>query len=327
MAPTLRWGIIGPGWIAERFVGAVQRNTAQTVLAVGSRGADRSAAFAAKHGIERSYGSYEALLADPDVDVVYVATPHNAHFPCARLAVAAGKHTVVEKPLALNASQAAELRDLAQSRGVFVMEALWTMFLPKFDVIRRLLADGALGDVNTVLADHGEYFEAGHRILRHDLAGGPMLDLGTYPVSFAGFVLGPFDEVRALGQPHPAGVNGQVSAVLATSTGAQAVVNTTVLANTPTTGSIAGTAATLAIAGPFYQPGPMTLTSVSGQRLVYDEPAIGHEGLFYEAAEAARCIADGRTESPLRPLADSIATLTTMDEIRRQIEQVFDEER
>jgi predicted dehydrogenase len=327
VAPTLRWGVIGPGWIAERFVGAVQRNTGQRVLAVASRQTERSAAFAARHGIERSYGSYEQLLADPDVDVVYVATPHNAHFPCARSAISAGKHTVVEKPLALNAVQAGALRDLAAASGVFLMEALWSVFLPKFDVIRQLLADGVFGDVHTVLADHGEHFEAGHRILRHDLAGGPMLDLGTYPVSFAGFVLGEADRVRAVGEPHLAGVNGQVSAVLATTSGAQAVLNTTVFANTPTTGSICGTAATLAIDGPFYQPGPMTLTSVQGDRLTYDEPTIAHEGLFFEAAEAARCIGDGRTESPLRPVEDSVATLRVMDEIRRQIGDVFDEER
>ena len=325
-APALRWGIIGPGWIAERFVGAVQRNTGQTMLAVGSRGAARSAAFAARHGVERSYGSYEALLADPDVDVVYVATPHNAHYPLAKLAIRAGKPTVVEKPIALNAAQATELRDLAAANGVFLMEALWTVFLPKFDVVRQLLTDGVFGDIHSVLADHGEHFEADHRILRHDLAGGPMLDLGTYPVSFAQFVLGAPTEVIATGRPHPAGVNGQVSVILSTDA-AQAVVHTTVFANTPTTGAIAGTAATLTIAGPFYQPGPMTLTSVDGAVLRYDEPAVAHEGLFFEAAEAARCIADGRLESPLRPLADSVATLTTMDEMRRQIGQVFDEEK
>ena len=324
-APTLRWGVIGPGWIAEPFVDAVQRNTNQIVLAIGSRGADRSAAFARRHGIERSYGSYDALVADPDIDVVYVATPHNAHHPCAKLSVEAGKNTVVEKPIALNAGQAGELRDLAAIRGVFLMEALWTLFLPKFDIIRQLLTDSVFGDVHTVLADHGEYFEADHRILRHDLAGGPMLDMGTYPVSFAGFVFGEPSQIQAIGQPHPAGINGQVSAILGT-TSAQAVVHTTVFANTPTTGSICGTAGTLTIDGPFYQPGPMTITSVKGQRLVYDEPAISHDGLYFEAAEAARCIADGRVESAIRPLADSIATLRVMDEIRRQIGQVFDEE-
>ena len=160
------------------------------MVAVGSRDHARSAGFAQSFGIERAYGSYEELVGDRDVDVVYVATPHNAHFPCAALALQAGKHALVEKPLALNAAQAERLAELARAANVFCMEALWTMFLPKFDVIRQLLADGALGDIHSVQADHGEFFEAGHRILRADLAGGPLLDLGTYPVSFATWVLG-----------------------------------------------------------------------------------------------------------------------------------------
>ena len=108
-APPLRWGVIGPGWIAERFIGSVRRHTRQQVLAVGSRDLGRSTAFAAKHGIDRAYGSYQDLLADPDIDVVYIATPHNAHLPHALLALEAGKHTVVEKPLALNEVQRARV--------------------------------------------------------------------------------------------------------------------------------------------------------------------------------------------------------------------------
>jgi predicted dehydrogenase len=330
-APTLRWGVIGPGWIAERFVGSVQRNTAQQVVAVGSRTPARSAAFASGFGIDSAYGSYEELVGDPDVDVVYIATPHNAHFPCARLALEAGKHVLVEKPLALNAAQAEQLAELATAQGVFCMEALWTLFLPKFDVIRQLLADGALGEIRTVQADHGEHFAPGHRILRADLAGGPMLDLGTYPVSFATWVLGAPSRVLATGQPHPAGVNGQVSMILNDARANQAVLHTTVFSNTPTTGAIAGTAGTLTIPGPFYQPGPMTLTGVGGAgqgaSLTWDEPRIAHEALFFEAAEVARCVSAGMIESPLRPLADSIGTLAVIDEVRRQIGQIFDEER
>ena len=200
-APALRWGIIGPGWIAERFTASLQRHTRQQVVAVGSRNAERSAEFAARHGIERAHGSYEELVADPGVDVVYVATPHNGHHPCARLALGAGKHTLVEKPIGLNAAQAAEIAALATSQGVFCMVALWTFFLPKFDVIGQLLADGALGEVRTVSADHGEYFTADHRIMRPDLAGGPLLDLGTCPVSLADWVLGPPAGVLPPGSP------------------------------------------------------------------------------------------------------------------------------
>jgi predicted dehydrogenase len=319
-APALRWGVLGTGWIADRFVRALRRHTRQRVLAVGSRDAGRSAAFAADHGLPRGYGSYEQLVADPDLDVVYVATPHPAHHPCARLALDAGKHVLVEKPLALNAAQAADIARLAADRGRFCMEALWTFFLPKFDVVRQLLDDGALGEVRTVQADHGEWFAAGHRILRADLAGGPLLDLGTYPLSLATWVLGAPERVLAAGQPHPAGVNGQAAVVLADARGNQAVLHTTLLSDTPTSAAIAGTAATLTLPGPFYQPGDLVLTSAGGdRRLTVTEPRTAHDALHFEAAEVARRIAEGRLESPIRPLAESILTLQVMDEIRRQI--------
>ena len=326
-APSLRWGVIAPGWIAERFIGSLQRHTRQRVIAIGSRDLGRSTAFAGKHGIERAYGSYEELVADPDVDVVYIATPHNAHFPCARLSLLSGKHTLVEKPIALNAAQATELTAQAAAQGVFFMEALWTMFLPKFDVIRQLLSSGALGEIRTVIADNGEYFSDNHRIMRHDLAGGPLLDLGTYPISFAVWVLGEPTLVQAAGQAHPSGVNGQATAILTDSAGNQAVINTTLFSNTPTTGVIAGTAATLTIPGPYYQPGDMTLSFATGEVLTYTEPSVAHDALYFEAAEVARCIGSGRLESPLRPLADSVATMRVVDEIRRQLGIVFDEER
>ena len=319
-APALRWGVLGTGWIADRFVRSLRRHTRQQVLAVGSRDAGRSAAFAGRHGLPRGYGSYEQLVADPDLDVVYVATPHPAHLPCARLALEAGRHTLVEKPLGLDAAQAAEIARLAADRGRFCAEALWTFFLPKFDVVRQLLEDGALGEVRTVQAEYGEWFAAGHRILRPELAGGPLLDLGTYPVSLATWVLGTPERVLAAGQPHPAGVNGQAGAILCDPRGNQAVLHTTLLSNTPTTAAIAGTEATLTLPGPFHQPGDLLLTSADGaRRLAFSEPRTAHDALHFEAAEVARCIAAGRLESPVRPLADSILTLQVMDEIRRQL--------
>ena len=323
-APALRWGVLGTGWIAERFIGSLQRHTRQQLLAVGSPDAGRSAAFAGRLGLPRAYGSYEELVADPDVDVVYVATPHPAHHPCARLALEAGKHTLVEKPLALNAAQATEIAQLAADRGRFCAEALWTFFLPKFDIVRQLLDDGALGEVRTVQADHGEHFTAGHRILRADLAGGPLLDLGTYPVSLATWVLGPPQRVVAVGQPHPAGVNGQAAAILRDSAGNQAVLHTTLFSNTPTAAAIAGTHATLTLPGPFYQPGDLLLASADGDRqLRFTEPRAAHDALHFEAAEVARCISAGRLESPIRPLCQSITTLKVMDEIRRQLGDAF----
>ena len=327
-APALRWGVLGTGWIAERFVRSVQRNTSQRIEAIGSRGGDRSAAFAARFGVPSSHGSYEDLVADPNIDVVYVATPHNAHLSGARLALQAGKHVLVEKPLAVNATQATEIAELAARSGLFCMEALWTFFLPKFDVIRQILDSGALGEIRTVLAEYGEYFTADHRIMRLDLAGGPLLDLGTYPVSFATWVLGAPERVLAAGQRHDTGVNGQASAILCDARGNQAVVHTTLYSNTPTTAVVAGTHGTLTLPGPFYQPGDIVLTSAGGdRRLTYTEPRTAHDALYFEAAEVARCVSAGRRESPIRPVGDSIETLRVVDEIRRQIGVVFPDER
>ena len=327
-APTLRWGILGTGWIAERFTGALRRSTRQQVVAVGSRSMASAKDFAEQVGVGRAHGSYADLVADPEVDVVYVATPHNHHRPHALLALDAGKHVLVEKPIGLSAAEAQEVAARAAERGVFCAEAMWTFFLPRYDVVRQLLDDGVLGDVRTVLADHGEWFPDTHRILRHDLAGGALLDLGTYPVALANWVLGEPEQVVAVGQDVPGGeVHGQVSAVLRHGGGNQSVINTTVLADTPNRAVLAGDRATLVVEGPFFAPGDLVLTSAGKEStLHWSEPAVGHDALYVTAAEAARRIAAGDTETPLRPLADAVATLRVVDEIRRQIGVTFVEE-
>jgi predicted dehydrogenase len=325
-APPLRWGVLGTGWIAQRFTAALHAWTRQRVYAVGSRSVATARRFAdsiGAAGAQAAYGSYAELVADPAVDVVYVATPHNFHHPHARLALEAGKHVVVEKPMGLDAGECRDLAALAAARGRFCMEATWTLFLPKFDVIRQLLEDGVLGEVHAVLADMGEHFGPEHRIMRADLAGGPLLDLGTYPATLATWVLGAPAEVTALGSPAPSGVNGQIGAVLRTARGQLGVLHTTLHGNTPTTAAISGSRATLAIDGPFYQPGGFTVTATDGSSLRHDEPAVAHAALHFEAAEVARCIAAGMSESPLRPLADTVATLEVMDAIRHQVGIVY----
>jgi predicted dehydrogenase len=327
-APALRWGVLGTGWIVEKFTGSLRRNTRQEVVAVGSRSIGSAKDFAERIGVGRAHGSYDDLVADPGVDVVYVATPHNFHHRHALLALDAGKHVLVEKPIALNAAQASEIAARGAERGVYCAEALWTFYLPRYDVIRQLLDDGVLGDVRTLLANHGEWFPDTHRILRHDLAGGALLDLGTYPLAFASWVLGEPEQVVAIGQDVPGGeVHGQVSAMLRHPGGAQSVINTTVMADTPNDAALAGTRATLAFDAPFYQPGGLTLTSAGKESAIrYTEPAIGHDGLYVSAVEAARRITAGETVTPLRPLADSVAALALVDEVRRQIGVTFLEE-
>lgn len=323
-APSLRWGILGSGWIAHRFTESVQAHTSQVIAAVASRSLARSTKFAGSFGIPAAYGSYAELVDDPDVDVVYVCTSHTEHHAAAVLALDAGKHVLIEKPIGINAHQGRDIARRAGMAGVFAAEAMWTFFLPKFDVIRQVLAEGKLGAVTTVLAEYGEYFEPSHRIFDSELAGGPLLDLGTYPLALVTEVLGRPERLHAMGQPHASGVNAQLSAVMQFSGGAQAIINTHVHNFTPTAATIVGTAATLTIDGPFNMPGGFEIRYPDGTRHRYDEPQGAHfEGLHYEAAAVARSIAAGETVSRERPLHSSIRTMEAADEIRRQLSIQF----
>ncbi len=326
-APPLRWGILGTGWIAQRFTESLQAHTTQRVVAVGSRSQTSADRFAGRFGIPRAHSSYDALVADDGVDVIYVATPHNHHFPDAMRAIHAGKHVLIEKPIGLNADQARQIQREAGAQQVMAMEALWTLFLPKFDIVRQLLLDGALGLIHTVFADHGQYFESDHRILRRDLAGGPMLDLMTYPASFANWVLGVPREIIARTMWAPSDVTGQTAIMLVHDDGAQAMLHSSVLGRTPTTSAICGAEGMITFDGDFYMPGNFTASDRTGRELHHTEPAVAHVGgLHFQAAEMARRIGAGELVSPIRPLEESIQTMDIMDEARRQIGEIYEEE-
>lgn len=319
-APPVRWGVLAPGGIAGAFVTAVSRYTRQQVVAVGSRSLDRARAFASAHGIERAVGSYAELVGDPEVDVVYIASPHSEHAAQALLGIAAGKHVLVEKAFARNVQEAQRVVDAARAAGVLAMEAMWTRYLPQSDVIAQLLADGVLGEVTTVLADHGQYFtpDPAGRLFNPELAGGALLDLGIYPISFAAFALGAPDLVVATGSLTDAGVDAQVSMTLVSGS-AQACLNTTLRAVTPTTASISGSLGRLELSGPFYSPSTLTLTTADGRAERGPGEITRSMGLCYEAAHVAQLVADGATESPLLPLDETVRILRTVDEIRRQV--------
>jgi len=319
--PSLRWGVLGTGWIASRFVASLQASTTQQVVAVGSRSQRTADAFAAATGIERALGSADGLVAEADVDVVYVATPHHVHLASALTAIDAGKHVLVEKPLGLDALEADRISSAAAAAGVFCMEAMWSLFLPRFDVVRQVLGAGLLGDVRTVIADHGEHFSPPHRILDPAMAGGSLLDLGTYVTTLATWVLGPALTVRASGQMTASGVNGQAGMVLTHAGDATSVLHSTLLTRTPTSATIAGTSATLTLPGPFFQPGDVVVTSADGSRSVrwIDPEPIGHGALYHSALEVARCIGAGELSSPLHPSSSVLANLRALDEATRQV--------
>lgn len=320
-APPLRWGFSAPGGIAGTMAATMHRNSQQRVVAVTSRSRERAEAFAREHDVARPYDDLAAMCADPDVDAVYVASPHSGHLEQALVAIEAGKPVLVEKAFTVDAEQAGQLAQAARDAGVACLEAMWTRFLPGTDVIRQLLADGTLGEIEAVYADHGQYFpyDPQHRLFNPELAGGALLDLGIYPVSFAAFVLGTELQVRASGRPAPTGVDGHVS-IVATHQDATAVLDTTLFARTPTTASISGTEARLELAADFYAPTAVDFVTREGERIAIDPgPLRRHEGLVYEAAHFASLIADGQTESPLLPLAETIAIMELLDAIRGQL--------
>ena len=319
MSEPLRWGLIGTGWIADSFAADLAFTDSGRVVAVGSRRIETANAFADRFEIPNRHASYEALVADPDVDVVYVATPHPMHHPNTLLALRAGKPVLVEKPFTMNAAEARELVAVARAEKLFLMEAMWTRFLPHVARIRQLIAAGALGEIVSVSADHGQWFaqDPDFRLFAPELGGGALLDLGVYPVSFASMLLGAPESIVALIEPAFTGVDGQTSMLFGYASGAQAVLSCTLSAKSSTRAAIVGTEARIEIDGDFYTPTSFTLITRSGERTRYDEPHQGR-GLWHQADEVARCLREGLLESPLMPLDESISIMQTLDAVLAQ---------
>jgi len=316
MTEPLRWGVMGTGGIADSFAADLELTDSGVLVAVGSRRIESADRFGDRFGVPNRHASYEDLVVDPDVEVVYVATPHPFHHAGAQLALGAGKPALVEKAFTMNAAEARDLVASARAAGLFLMEAMWTRFLPHIAQIRALLADGVLGEIVTVIADHGQWFakDPGFRLFAPELGGGALLDLGVYPVSFASMVLGPPERVVSVVTPAFTGVDGQTSMLFGYAGGAQAVLSCTLSARSPTRAAIIGTEARIEIDGDFYAPTSFTLISRDGEQTRYDAPHEGR-GLRHEADEVARCLREGLLESPLMPLDETISIMATMDAV------------
>lgn len=320
--PVLRWGVLAPGTIADAWASTVHANTDQRVVAVASRDAERARAFASRHGIPSAYGGYEQLVADPEVDIVYVSPPHTEHTRLALLAIAAGKHVLVEKPLATTEEDAREVFDAAQAAGVFAMEALWTRFLPQTTIIRRLLDDGVLGDLQLASADFGEVFgyDPTSRAFDPGLGGGALLDIGIYSLWWTTFALGTPQSTSAYGHLAPTGVEDWTTVVTTHAGGAIGTASATMMSSTPNLAAVSGSDARVELARPFWEPGSFTLSSGS-DRLTYTDPSTlrYRDGLAYQATAVAAAIADGLRESPQHPHARTLELLRTIDDARRQL--------
>jgi predicted dehydrogenase len=256
MQNPIRWGILGTGKVAQDFVPGLRAVPNVSLAAVASRTARNAEAFAQKFVIPRAYASYEALVSDPDVDVVYIATPASAHRDHCLLALSAGKAVLCEKPFTTTAAAAREVVAKARSTGLFCMEAMWMRFLPAIARLRELLEQKVIGEVRVLCADLGfpARYDPASRLFDPKRGGGALLDLGVYPLSLASLVLGRPDHIVAQATVGPTGVDEEAAAILHYPSGKLAVLTASLRGELPGEGLIVGTRGQIRIHSPLYRP-------------------------------------------------------------------------
>ena len=350
MHDTIRWGMMGTGSIAQSFAQGLQHCPDARLIAVGSRTITSSNRFANRFNVPHRYASYETLVTDPEVDVIYIATPHPFHKANSLLSLEAGKAVLCEKPFTLNAAEAAEVIQCARAKRLFLMEAMWTRFIPAIVKVRDLLAAGTLGDVRMLTADFGfrAAFDPQSRLFAPHLGGGALLDVGIYPLALASMVLGTPTQITSMAHLGETGVDEQSAVLLGYDQGQIAVLYAATRTQTPIEAVIMGTRGSLKIHSPMYKPTRLTLSLHRGaattppkvpdflkklgralglgtlwrrhlaqKRTTLEIPMQGN-GYNYEAAEVMRCLRAGKLESDTMPLDETLALMRTMDEIRAQ---------
>jgi predicted dehydrogenase len=318
---VIRWGILGAGGIAGKFAADLAHTPGNVLAAVGARQADRAADFAVRHGAPRSYGSYQELVSDPDLDVVYIATTHPGHHEQALLAIGAGKAVLIEKPVCLNAADTREVFAAAAAAGVFAMEAMWMRTNPLIRKAQELVAGSAIGELVSVRAELGlgRTFDAGHRL--YDLAngGGALLDLGIYPVTFGWIFLGRPESVAVTGALAPTGSDATVAMQWGYPDGRDAQLWCSAPVKAPIRGLVVGTEGWIRTEGRFYRPTALTVMVGELESRIDDPLGSDTHGYGPEIAEVARCLRAGLTESPLIPAADTIAIMELLDGARAEL--------
>lgn len=316
---TINWGILAPGSISKEFAKGLGAVPDAKIIAVGSRNKKRAKQFAAAFNVPNAYGSYEALAADPNVDVIYIGTPHSFHKEHTLLCLNAGKHVLCEKPFAINTAEAEEMITTAREKGLFLMEAMWSRYLPTLMKTRALLAGGSIGEIRMVQADFGFRAEVKSEALLFNPAfgGGALLDVGIYPLSLAHMVLGTPARITSMASMGVTAVDEQTAFILGYDQGQMAVLSTAIRTNTPLEAYIIGTSGWIKIHSPWWVSDTLTLKK-DGSEQIISCPLVGN-GYNYEAEEVGNCIRSGKLESEIMPLDESLAIMRLMDEIRAQI--------
>lgn len=323
----IRWGVLGPGKIADRFARCVAVVDGARIHAVASRSPERGMKFAKKYKVPSVYTSYQDLAADPEIDVIYIATPHNFHYQNTRLCLEAGKHVLCEKPLTVNAAESERLFLLAKEKNLFLMEAMWTYFLPIYAVVRQWLDSGKIGEITLMTSSFGfkpARNEEG-RLFNLELAGGTLLDIGIYNLAVSRWVVQ--QEVKSftiLGRVGTTGVDELVTGSLEFASGAISQFSCTFLSKTVNDFIIYGTEGRIHIHPDFWGPTKATLLTKTGEKTV--EKPFRATGFEYEIEEVGRCLQAGLLESPVMPHALTLASMRLMDAIRAELGVVYPQE-
>ncbi|WP_022867179.1 Gfo/Idh/MocA family protein [Schaalia vaccimaxillae] len=326
-APPIRWGIIGAGWIGSVFAQDVAAYSSGIMAGVAARVPQRAQKFAEDFGVARAFDSYEDLVADPNIDAVYIATVHPKHEDAALLAINAGKHVLVEKPFTVDAAAARRIVEAARAKGVFCMEAMWTRHLPHQKVLTQIARNGLLGDIVTIHADHGQALEHIQRTWDPELGGGALLDLGVYSMSFVQQLLPDVELVASTAKMTKLGVD-IASAALLKSDGAVATATSNFNGKSATYGEVVFQKGVIELPEQFYRASGLRLRSFGEGRAgdngtLTDWDATVPGGFQYQAAEVARCLAAGKTESDTMPLDDTLKVMDLMDQMRAEIGLVY----
>ncbi|HEY9100921.1 Gfo/Idh/MocA family oxidoreductase [Chitinimonas sp.] len=319
MQQAIRWGILGTGGIARQLAIAVNDTEGAVLQAVASRSGPQAARFAAEHGSRSHYPSYAELVADPQVEVVYIATPHAQHYAAVMLCLEAGKAVLCEKPFTLNAREARQAITYAKARGLFLMEAMWTRFIPAIREAEAMVARGEIGRVHAVQADFGFHhpFEPAHRLYDPALGGGALLDIGIYPLALGQLFLGPVASTNAQAELGQSGVDEQTAFSLQHAGGGMTGGFCSLRAQTPWEATLMGERGSIRLHSPFFKPERLTLTR-DGVSTTSEYPHRGN-GYGYEVEEVNRCLRAGLCESPRMPWADTLISMDALDTIRAQI--------
>lgn len=313
------WGILGPGGIAHAFAKDLTLLQGHTIGAVGSRSIENAQSFVNDFG-GTAYGSYEELVNDPSIDAVYVATPHPAHHDNVIMALSAGKPVLCEKPFSVSAEQAEAMVDVAAKNQIALMEAMWARFLPHYAKVREIIESGVLGKILSIHADHGQRLadQGIARLVEPSLAGGALLDLGIYPISFAHMILGNPVSITSSAVMTDKGVDGQSSTIFSYRDGAQAILTTTMIEQTPCRAVVAGLNGWLEIDRTFYSPAAMRVVMNDGTVTEYPNTYVGH-GLREQAEAFKQLVQSGKLESEILTWQDTIDIMKSMDTVRQQI--------